>query len=804
MDEEIIIGIDLGTTNSCVSVWKDNRLVVIPDEFGYNTIPSVVSFTNSDIYIGREAQKQKKINPKNTFYDIKRLIGKNINDINVQNDIEFLNFPLYTDNNQNIKIDINKKKYKLEYISSFILRKLKTIAENFLNKKIKKAVITVPAYFNNNQRQSTLNSARIADLECVRIINEPTSSSLAYGYNNIINKEEMNILVYDLGGGTLDISILNICDGVFEVLSSTGNTHLGGEDFDNKLFNYSLNSFKSQYKLNEMKVSTISLSKLKLCCENAKKTLSNYHDAIIGVKNFYDNKDLVIKISRKKFEELCNDLFTLCLSPVYNSFKNLDIKKSEIDEIILVGGSTKIPKIKSSIEMFFGRKINFKTNPDEIVAMGAAIQGYILANNGESPFSNSVVLLDSTTLSLGIETTGGVMNTIIPRNSILPARKKKLFTTDEDDSNSVDIKIYEGERSMTKDNFFIGRLELDEIQNAKRGVPKIEISFSIDTNNIIVVNALDLNSNRSKELRIINKNKLDDLEIEKLIEESKKYKANDLIKKNIEQTYHEIMDMCSNILNNIKSDFNTLNNNDKNKIKEDVNKIIEKMNILDSNKDKNMDEYDKILERIKRNYSTMILQVIEDEEMFKGVEKKNISATTLFDDDEEEIEYLNLDNKSNKDRKLIKELKDGLLENCNFINEIFSDNDIDKDNCKIKELKDYVEDTLLWIYVKENITVEDLNNRNDKINEISNNCVDNNLINLEYSKKTELEELCYSLKSSINGDMFNLESDIILSISNLVDETLEWLVKNINEKLNEEEYEERIYSINNLCNSVYE
>jgi heat shock 70kDa protein 1/2/6/8 len=801
MEEEIIIGIDLGTTNSCVSIWKDNRLVIIPDEYGYNTIPSVVAFTNNDIYIGREAQKQRKINPINTFYDIKRLIGKDINDISVQNDIEFLNFPIFSDNDNNIKIEIKNKKYKLEYISSFILRKLKTMAENFLNKEIKKAVITVPAYFNNNQRQATINSSKIAGLDCIRIINEPTASSLAYGYNNITTESDLNILVYDLGGGTLDISILNISDGVFQVLSSTGNTHLGGEDFDNKIYNYCINTFKSQYKIKKLdNVSTISLSKLKLCCENAKKTLSSYNESVIGVKNFYNNKDLIVKISRSKFEELCNDLFTLCLSPVYNSFKNIEINKSEIDEIILVGGSTKIPKIKSSLELFFGRKIKSKTNPDEIVAMGAAIQAYILAN-GSSPFSDSVVLLDSTSLSLGVETTGSVMNVIIPRNSIIPARKKKLFTTDEDDISSVDINIYEGERSMVKDNYFIGKLELDCIEIVKRGNPKIEISFSIDTNNILVVNALNLNNNHSKELRIINKNKLNEEEINKLIDESKKYKAEDLIKKNKKQTYHEILDMCSNILNNINSEYNCLENKEKKNIEKDILDIKEKIN----NNNFSMDEYEKILDRIKKNYSTLILQTIDDAEMFKGINKNKITSTNLFDDDDDdEIEYLNLDNKKNNYNKdEIKKMKELLLETCNTLNEILT-NEIDNtDNEEVIKLNNLIEDTLLWIYVKDNISLEEINKKNDIINYISNKLVDEKIINVEYSKKNELEDLCVSLKCNIDSDMFSISEDNMLKLSNIVEETLDWLVKNYNNDINNNIYDRKIDDINKLCNNMY-
>jgi len=800
MDEEII-GIDLGTTNSCVSIWKDNRLVTIPDEYGYNTIPSVVSFSNSEIYVGREANKQKKINPYNTYYDVKRLIGKKINDISVINDINYLNFLLFTNDNNDIFIKIKDKKYKLEYISSFILKKLKIIAEKFLDKEIKKAVITVPAYFNNSQRQATINASKIAGLDCIRIINEPTASSLAYGYEHISKNKNLNILVYDLGGGTLDVSILNICEGVFEVLSSTGNTHLGGEDFDNKIYNFCINNFKNKYNLKNLDgISAISLSKLKLCCENAKKTLSNYETAIIGINNFYNGKDLLQKLDRKKFEELCNDLFTLCLSPVYNAFKETnEINKEEIDEIILVGGSTKIPKIKQSLEFFFNKKITSTNNPDEIVSMGAAIQAAILSS-GQSPFSDSVVLLDRTSLSLGIETSGGIMNTIIPRNSIVPVKKKKLFTTDQDNISTVDINIYEGERSIIKDNFFLGKLELNSIEQVKKGIPKIEISFSLNTNNILLVSALNLNNNNSKELRIINKNNLSDEEINELIEESKKYKAIDTLNKNKKQLYYEIIDMCSNIMDNLNNEFNSIKNDDKEKIKEDIidikNKIKKTINL-------DIDDYKNLLIRIKKNYSTLILRTIDDNNNFKGISNSKISSTSVFDDKDEEDSYENLENNDHSNDNNLNELKELLVYNCESINEVLNSSFFENDNDEVNKLKELIEDNLLWVYVKENISEEEINNKINELTDLCNNIVDNNIIDYEYNKKNELEDICCSLKSNIESDMFNLSENNLKELHNLVEETLLWLVRNNNKNLDNSIYEEKIKEINNFCENIY-
>jgi heat shock 70kDa protein 1/2/6/8 len=410
---EYVIGIDLGTCNSCCSIWRNNAAEVIPDEYGNRTIPSVVSFTNKTVYIGVEARNQLLLAPKNAYYEIKRLIGKKMNDKTVLGDKKFLTYELRADKNDNVAIvyekDGNEKLLSPEELSSYILMKLKKMASDYLKSPVSKAVISVPAYFNDAQRQATRDAATIAGLECIRIISEPVASALAYGLNKLtkISREgDTYVVVYDLGGGTLDVSLLTINDGIFEVIGSAGNTHLGGVDFDNRIFEYCINVFKTNHiNFDETIITAEASQKLRKACENAKKVLSSTAQTTIGVINFFNGENLIVNLTRTKFNDICNDLRMLCLQPLSDILLNCEIKKEAINEIILVGGMTRVPSIREDIQRFFNKCPNSSINPDEIVSVGAAIQGHILVHKND-PFSDSITLLDTTALSLGIETIG--------------------------------------------------------------------------------------------------------------------------------------------------------------------------------------------------------------------------------------------------------------------------------------------------------------------------------------------------------------------------------------------------------------
>jgi len=809
IETEIIVGIDLGTTNSCIAIWRNNNLEIIPDEYGNRTIPSVVTINNYSRYIGIDAKNQIEINPENTFYEVKRLIGRKYDDITVKNDINYLTYKIDKDENNNILIS---NKYTPEEISSMVLTKLKHMAEQYLNRKISKAVITVPAYFNDAQRQATKDASTIAGLECVRIINEPTSSALAYGLEKIsvLKNKDLNILIYDLGGGTLDVSLLNISEGLFHVLASTGNTHLGGADFDNRIVTYALNEFKKKYNITELtNLSLLSLQKLKKSSEIAKKVLSTSDRATISVKDFYNDKNLNINITKTQFESLCKDLFILCLKPIEDALKSADMNKSDIDNIILVGGATRMPLIQHNIKLYFNKEPDISINPDEVVATGAAIQGFMISNN-DDPFSENIVLLDIIPLSLGVETIGGIMNVIIPRNSVIPITKKKKYTTDTDFDTSVKVKIYEGERAMTRDNFFVGEFELTGIESTYRGIPEIEISFSVDINGIINVTAEDIKNQNKKSIIIKgNKGRLTKEEIDKLIKEAKEYELKDILESEKKQLYYEIDDLTKTIINNVNSNEIKLNDSDKEKITEEINKIINWYKQLDYLKTEKKELSD-MIDKIKNTYSTLIYKISNTDNKVKTIDNSNVIATSVFEDDRDDtndnldIFEDNINVLTEEEYKEFKQLRDELLNLC--YNTISLDNINNHD-----DIKEYLNDVLLWIHIKEKLSINDLKN---KIEEVNNNCskVYNETIKL--NKRKQLEELCYTILSSINSNDFSLYEDKIVKLKELINETLEWIIEVvINEKeanilkktyeLSENIYDEKMEKINSMCTEIY-
>ncbi|PIO47222.1 MAG: molecular chaperone DnaK [[Chlorobium] sp. 445] len=516
-----IIGIDLGTTNSCVAVMQGNEPVVIANSEGYRTTPSVVGFTKTgERVVGHPAKRQAITNPKNTVYSIKRFMGRGYAE--VTEEIKMVPYEVINEGGQ-ARVRISGKVYSPQEISAMILQKMKQTAEDYLGEKVTEAVITVPAYFNDAQRQATKDAGKIAGLEVKRILNEPTAAALAYGLDK--KKANEKVAVFDLGGGTFDISILELGDGVFEVRSTDGDTHLGGDDFDQRLIDYLADEFKKQEGI-DLRKDPMALQRLKEAAEKAKIELSSRTDTEVNLPFITATQDgpkhLVMNISRAKFEALCADLFERMLEPCRRAMKNAKLDIADIDEVVLVGGSTRIPKVQDMVRDFFKKEPNKSVNPDEVVAIGAAIQGGVLKGD-----IKDVLLLDVTPLSLGIETLGGVMTKLIEANTTIPTRKSEVFSTASDNQSSVEIHILQGERPMAVDNKTLGRFILDGIPPAPRGVPQIEVTFDIDANGILNVSAKDKATGREQKIRIEASGKLSEAEIQKMREDAKAHAEED-------------------------------------------------------------------------------------------------------------------------------------------------------------------------------------------------------------------------------------------------------------------------------------
>ena len=845
----IVCGIDLGTTNSCISIWKNDTAIIIPDEHGNKSMPSVVGYTNLSTYVGREAKNQMELNPENVFYEVKRLIGRKKTDKDVQKELDMLSYDITEDSRGNVRLQAtvrNNMQITPEEISAKILKRLRDNAERYLKCEVKDVVITVPANFNSGQRKATRDAAQIAGLNVLELIEEPTAACLAYGMKNrseVLKKNEdgetdyLSVIVYDFGGGTLDVSLVDIYDGMFEVKSDAGNSHFGGADFDEKIMSHSIRYFKHKYGLGPIDPSPLKIQKLRKECEKAKKQLSVKTKTYIVVQDFYDGKNLIYPLTRKLFERMCEGLFVLCLHPIEQVLKDNDMTVNEIDEIILVGGMTQVPYIRELIKKRFNKNPNFSVNPGEAIAVGASIKGFMI-NNPQDPFLKDVGMINITSMSLGIETIGDVMDVVVPRRSIIPCKENKIYTTIKDDETCVTVKIYEGERAMTKDNFFVGEFDLEGIPPAPRGYPEIEVMFEIDGNGIINVTARNIKTDDNNCITVSsNKERLSEDEIRDIIKRCEKEEHKEQISRMKRLLRYEISDLCNTILENTDNKEFKFNDENRKLIKNDVNKILDWL----ETKDWDLKELKNKSESVKKKYGTLILKgTMEHANVKEHAGDDDMQRVTVHGNEEEDHEEMNILMEQVKDDDLgllgmtderkeeIKRLRETLNDTCDTCMKMITDSHVLLKDEDREHLMIVLNEIKFWLCVAEKPKKIQYLSKIDEIDEVFNEVMQSyqdegndifkkhELVEDNDDAVNELENLCLTIQIMIQNKSLPINFKTVQGVKDvkslykITQEIQDWVVeeiykkdKDLTEEMKNKHCQIKLDYLNEVCDKVY-